>query len=1224
MEASLNEFTKKHMKALREGSFYTLINGNDNYEKLFGAHDIKTIYKFFANGISTEDGFNLKLPPEDIVGFYALYHNNFNKSDIQFLQDEGINIDIEMVKNKVLEMKQFSSALERKIEMQLETMETYTPVEYEHGEYTEDRFFKLYLKKDNEKDRLVNEADTLDVFEYLEPNKRYPVIIYSNPSMEYKYKCSNNDIVDFDSQFLLKLKLPPNSVSFISKVGIVTTLNFETATTIVKTNPQRGNDDKLTKVTNFVSNIFFDEEVGTFKKIQGKIRFEVDTIIDYYSFYTYLITDPIASVLFYVDETARAWCSKDNFIVFFRDYSPEMVDATNIKNNDTYLKFTIPTQDKESISGFSISFQIKSKEVLPSFLYKFSRILRHFILTNTQVGDQKKFNGKQRVEIHTKPGNALVAEAPEFFKPLSKDHSEVSKTGKQYRRKCQAGDQPIIIKESEVNDWKIFGREPIKFPPPEWGFKKEIWIVCPTDAKQNVVFHVNEQDETGRVKMLPCCNETGILKAKTTMDTIASGTGRSGITEAISNLSSFGALNESLSRFLSLSLDKEGKFSFKKQGTVFKDQPFTFINSAIIALLDATELQLEDGIPLSIVKPVDIEKNVNIVRKRMAMIPPDIYRQELYDMTDEEIIQSILDPNTYIDPYLYYRGLETIFDVQIITFTSFNGRANPFSEEENNLPISSLEIPRCKFTHIRNIDNKPIVCIYKNYGLSKSNKAEIPACELIVCVDSMENLFAKRIDSIFVGFFKNIFDLIKRSCHPIEWERTKGKKIGDCLYDDPYSSVDWGKYNYGTLGIIQGQEIDIYGKTTALIFNDWTLIIPPTQPLPIYETDYRKVDVKIRSPDGTYRSHQIFASGTKIRPKLRSLEEVKENFVITEVDEEGAWMEFNGKKRGIMIPYLNHKKYSGRSMDMVYNLITRKNNVSILMQIINWMWRSEWTVDRGYPKFINWWAANTEIDNSIIFEKVPKPFKNCSNYMFPRNCNSFGERIFEMSKLWPYFFYHGKIHVSKELYDRIQNFFNVEDIYSSGLTPDDIYGEPGRFITKLIPTDDDLKSGSSIILTEPEHVEIWVSRNNSSVFKYNSYFNANIIRENITMEMKKMVDYYLYSEVVGDNTGQIYMIQNSAIPSQPPQLSALNIAQHWRTHERNPGAYYRKEDDVNFSISQRYVIYKIGPQGNLEISVDKSEGMTDYLQVLNYDDDIYAAMIPLLLSSVKEESEVSE
>ena len=60
--------------------------------------------------------------------------------------------------------------------------------------------------------------------------------------------------------------------------------------------------------------------------------------------------------------------------------------------------------------------------------------------------------------------------------------------------------------------------------------------------------------------------------------------------------------------------------------------------------------------------------------------------------------------------------LEIIFDVQIFVFSSDIGRKNPISDEESTLNIPTLEVPRCKHTHIRHNNDNDIVCLYKNHG----------------------------------------------------------------------------------------------------------------------------------------------------------------------------------------------------------------------------------------------------------------------------------------------------------------------------------------------------------------------------------------------------------------------------------------------------------------------------------------------------------------------------
>lgn len=1230
----LNEFSKLHLRAYNEGTYYTLIHDNINYEVLFkNAPSLEAIYNIFINGFKVESGEILKLPSDDIVGFYLINgHEILSQEDVNFISrsfgttdNEKIGKYIADVKAKVTAMKQYSLSIGATINMYLSQIETYQPVDYEIIENNEEKSFSLTINNPDSSVRPVNEGDTLEIFDILEPSIRYPVIIYSNPNSECRFKCSNHNPVSFDANHLIKTVFPPNSITIVYKSGEMITLDFELASTNITINSNKIDDDKVKKVTNFISMINFEEENKT-KKVSGKIVFYVDKVIGYYSLFEWLITDPIASILFYVDETARAWCSKDIFYVFFRDFSTEMINGTDIKTSDSYFRFSIPTQKKESISGFTIGFNSKSKDMIPSFIYKFSRLLTQFLSLGVIDDSNRIAIRNKKVKIYSKTGKALEGQAPEYFKHESKSRDETGTvtTGNYYSRTCQAKIQPIIIQDDEVDYWRAYGREPVLFPPPEWGFKKSYWFVCPKNSCPKVSSRSNKQDESGKIPYLPCCLETGKSKSKSDVDVNVSSVARTGISEMISTLGgNYGTLNDALSTFLSISFFKEGGYLFQKQGTILDDQPITYLNSAIIALLIATVKQVNPNKPLNLLNIADITENVNIVRGLMARLSPDIYRQELYDMTDEEIIESILDPKTFIDPYLYFRGLEIIFDIQIFTFTSNIGRKNPLSDEEDVLPISSLEVPRCKYTHIRHDNKKEIVCLYKNYG-STSKINLIPTCELIVCVDKSGRPVAKKVSEVISSyFFESLFNLLDRSCHPFEWERTSNVKIGDSCYDDPYSTINWANIDLNPIGKLEGQEVDICGKTTGLLFNNWTLLIPPTQPLIILVPDGNNglltKNIKIKIGNQSI-SHTIFDGGKKQRAPLRTLKEAVDTFDVTAVDDNGVWIEFNGKKNGIKIPCIPKVITVSKDIKSIYSLVNRKNNLSILFQIINWLWRSDFDYSTNrFPNFIKWWSEHTSIDDSNIFINNPGPKRNCNNYMLPR-CSTYQERFNVMIRLWPFYFHKSKIHVSKEMYDRTANFFNVEDIYSRGMTPNDVYGEPGRFIVDLIPTDEDFQNHSSIILSKPEHISNWVSLNNSSIFKYRSLYNTGIIREKIENKLKKMRDYYIYRETMGDNAGQIYIIQNSIVPSQPAELSVLHIANHWKVHESNPGPEYRRNDDNEHIINLKYVLYRIGPQGTLEPAIDKTGGSKDYLQILCYDDgETFASMLPLLVGSNKEE-----
>lgn len=1237
MEDHLNDFSRLHLKALKEDTYYTLIKDDVNYEDYFRrGFSLEEVSKIFTEGITFQNGYIIKLPFSDIVGFYFLYdHSNTVDTDIQFLQKSLSTTDnlkitsfIFESKEKVSQMKSFSLRIGATIQMYLMEIDTYNPIDYDILENNEEKTYKLFIKDINgEIGREVNPQDALEIFNKLEPSIRYPVILYSNSRRKIVGSFSNYFPVDFDTDLIKRISLPSNSIALLNKVGEYVLFDFEEKKCLITINPDKINDDKANKIMNFMNMLYFKEEEVN-KKIVGKINFNTNKVIGYYSLYEFFILDKIASILFYVDETKRAWCSKEPFYVFFRDFSYEMIGGKDSTTNENYLRISIPTQRKESISGFSISFATKSKDKLNNFLYKFSRLFGYFISNNSSDDISNGVSKISKAKIYTKTIQVLNDKAREYFKPESKDRNETAtvKTGDFYSRRCQGKDQPIIIEPEEIPSWQKYGRVPVLFPPPEWGFKKMFWFVCPKDSDPIVNMQPSSQDRSGRIKFLPCCLESERVKEKNNSDLVVRGSNRIGITEFINSFGTIGSLNNILGTFLSISFFKDGTYTFLRQGSTVENNEMTYLNSAIISILIATERSVIPNRTLSLLTIKEIQDNVTAVRELMAKLPPDIYKQELYDMSDEDIIESILNPKTFIDPYLYYRGLEVVFDIQLFVFTSNIGRKNPISDEEDILPISSLELPRFKHTHIRNNNDKDIICLYKNYG-TINKIVDIPPCELLICTEKETKNFAKKVNSSNKSFFTNMFELLDRSCHPYEWEKTIGVHIGDSCYDSPYNTINWSVYDFGDLGDIKGQEIDICGKTNVLLFKEWSLVIPLSQPLVIFDKKleengyytYKTNTIKIKDNDNQseivkYKNHEYFSGGQKERAPYKSIKEACEFFDFTAIDDDGIWIEFNGKKKGIKV--LCNPKFNrlSNSFTSTIDLINRKNNTSILMQIINWLWRSDWN-GREFPIFSEWWSLHTVIEESIIFHQVPNPKRNCNNMMLP-NLNTFEERLTAMSKIWPFFFYRNKIHVSPELFSRIRNNFNIEDIYSRGMTPDDLYDDSGRFITDLVVTDDDFKSNNSIILSKPEHISSWVNRNSSIILKYKSLSNAEVIRERIPNRMSKSLKFFVYKEIYGDNSGQIYIIQNSSIPIQPPELSALKIAQYWRTHEKNPGHDYQRDDDTVFISSLKYVLYKLDANDTPQVFLDKSEGSEDYLQVLCYNDnETYAAMLPLLKKS---------
>lgn len=1199
-EDTQNDFTKIQIECLKDYTYYKLIYAGVNYEKYFFRSDIsqqngvstkflspgefftfKRLCEILLKGYIINNNYSITIPYDEILGFYLNNGNNLTEEDYEnikskkgFLNIGDINKYIIYCKNIIENLKNNSLKVAAMIQRQLLTIDSYKPLEYIINENNDIKFFNMFINENESKGREVNEMDALIIFNKIETSQRYPVIIYFNSRADRVCKFTTQYSVDFNNTLLNNLPVTPNTIIVLSKSGNPIILNFTTKK--CKMTILSGGQDN--KIKTLFSMIYMEEE-NISNSMSATITYIVDNNFTLYNFYEYLITDEIMSSIFYVDETSSAWCSKEKFYIFFEDYSDNLFNLNDMFNTDNF-RFSFINDKKKSLSGITIKIEARNKQMLPSFLYKFSRLLSNFLTIDNNLDISNKIT---KLTIFTKTSSELISKAPKLFGCDSKIKGEKSliSAGSRYCKICSAGVQPIIAEDDEIQEWINYGRKPVKFPPEEWGFKESYWIVCPKDSTPNVTMKPNFQDLSGKVLELPCCIETeGYRNSKE----ITKATTRTGTSDSIGIIGSMGSISESLESFLKRCFSKDKLYGFNKIGTSKLEDNFTIFNSAIIALLYAKNY-ITYGAEINEKK---LYSDIIKVRELMSELPIDIYKQELYDMNEIEIRESILNPETYIDPYLYYRGLEIIFDVQIFVFVSNIGRDNPLSETEDKLDIPTLEIPRCKYTHIRNDNEKDIVLLYKNHG-TNNRSFKIAPCELLVATQG--NLISVyRINSSNKLFNKNIYELLDLSCHSFEWSIDDNDVTENC-YESPFNTINWNKYDFGNLGDIKGQLVNTFGKTDTIIFNDWIFIIPPTQPFLL--TDINGIHIE----------------GVKKFPELKTVDEATAIFDVSLVENDCVWLEFNGKIKGIKIPIKSNENLSSRRFGNVLDLVVRKNNLSTLLQFIHWLWREEYH-DGRFPIFIEWWDRHTVIEDSLIFDDVPNPKINCNNMMLPINLKTFEERLAEITKIWPFFFYRGKIHVSKGLYERIRNNFNIEDIYSRGLTPEDIYGINGKFIIDLIPTDSDYKTGNSIILTKDYHIIDWLNRNSSLVFKYESLMNCMIINNKLTNVMRNIKSQYLYRETSGCNEGKIYLIQNSSIISTPANINALGIAYFWKVHRKNPGTNYICKDEIVKSLP--YVVYSI-KDGILIPSYDKSEGNDDYLQIIRYEgEQKYGAMLPIL------------
>ena len=94
----------------------------------------------------------------------------------------------------------------------------------------------------------------------------------------------------------------------------------------------------------------------------------------------------------------------------------------------------------------------------------------------------------------------------------------------------------------------------------------------------------------------------------------------------------------------------------------------------------------------------DKAKEKFVVNMRLALIDqiyPSLLKQELYDCTEQEIINLLADTSRFFDPSLFYRALEEVYDLNIYSFSPFM--------TTDGVELGAIDVPRFKVFHSRPI-----------------------------------------------------------------------------------------------------------------------------------------------------------------------------------------------------------------------------------------------------------------------------------------------------------------------------------------------------------------------------------------------------------------------------------------------------------------------------------------------------------------------------------------
>jgi hypothetical protein len=1165
---SSNDINEQIKLAISNQTSSNLIINNIDYENVISKFKSlqETITYFREN---TEVSFTNEL----IIEYFFATHKDYTNDDLNLAKgilhtnnDRSVTDLIHNYQMKnIADIKKFMDECKQSDKLRSD-INKFKTIEYDINETSETINFNVSTL-DGDKLNLDNIST---IFDDMNPSKKIQIIIYVNPDKKPTYKVNSQFPVSSIDK-IMNYDFNENTIIFVhekNKVVKYVEFNFVESTCSIEIYKDREKDNLQFYVENIIKDNLKLKPITEQNIISGEIKFKtLNSSFPYIDMYVFFMLDKFSNEFFKVDERENSWFSTKQFKLRYFSLNSKILKSMKDVNIYPYVVFNISSIEK-SDKFLTISFSCIDIDIIKEAISDLGRILTYF-----ETKENKIHSLSHVSQFHS----TILFELKDRVNFLIEDEES---NGKSYTTVC-SGTHPINIKTEEIESYTKSGRivKTLNFNNVDYHF------TCVNNIYQYIYFIESETNiKSGNTK-LPCCSQTKIdEKQKSEIISVKNSTAIHS-TQMQKEYGVFSILESvTLGNFIKTSFNNRDMKIDNKAiliGTCFfKTQISTMNNSLIGAMLIATNNKIENNIVFN-----------NIVREikiKLIQLPYEIYAQELYDIDRKIFIKNMSDDDHFIDPYLYYRGLEEIFNVNIVVFTSDKGRKNPSSLSEDLCNDSTIEIPRCKNYHTRRFLNRPTICIFKNYGSNKTLSI-IPCCELIAMYNNVTKETIKIFDNKNEYFLTSIMKQFENVCKVYHFEN-------DITYSDIFSYWDPNTLGFG---FVRGQELDIYGRTKLLIYDNYNIIVPSIQPLvlPVTSTEEYK-----------YKGFNYYLSnqGVNKRAKLISKKECIEKFEVTEYDDEGCWIEFQGNPKGIKILTENDNRLHPEKFDNIKNLLKVKNDISALMQLINWLWRSD--IFDDYMEFKEWFPTKVEILENDLFMNVGKSRKFLNNLYLPdlTELHDHESRIKFCTHLWPFFFRHKKIQIYKELYDRILNMMKIQDQYTRFIVDSSIYKKIPKFITDLIPTESDFDSDETLIFTEDTHLKMWINYINPELNEKISMNNMNIINGSIDLKLQKTLNPYLYK----DEIGKIYIIQNiySRSFENSNERVALEIAYQWKISGINYGSY---KDEITIPNGINYVIMGIS-KGKLIPTFVSNRESNDYLILLKYNETSYASVLPLL------------
>lgn len=416
---------------------------------------------------------------------------------------------------------------------------------------------------------------------------------------------------------------------------------------------------------------------------------------------------------FYLNESTSCSPEKTTFLFRHRSFWDLPTTRANKIRNREETSFLISTprmvNDTNyiniSITSTSMNSTIRALNLL------IPALCLHYIEDIVGVSPFFKiYNIPGLVAKSRAPGSKLRKElAQKWPEVFTKNYLESEETEAKNLVRVTTDPEEAKKWESDVirHELTIYKREVLPFPPEADEGTSEVlfWFTSVSPEARRIGYRLNDYDDNPKYPYIPFSSIKGDIQK------IKGISGGNVVSLAAQDEGNYAVAPDTLSHILG--------FKARRRGVAIGR------NSVIRAILDAI---VEVKGRIETVTDEDVSKTRHLIVNNYE---PELYKQQLYDLSTDEIVQKMTDKTHYFDPLIYHAGLEELFGIDIYYIKA---------KIVQNVRTMTMELPRYTHFYCANRKRRNCLVIFINNGV-RSDRLSWPHCELIVPSDSDSPLY---------------------------------------------------------------------------------------------------------------------------------------------------------------------------------------------------------------------------------------------------------------------------------------------------------------------------------------------------------------------------------------------------------------------------------------------------------------------------------------------------